>query len=51
MPLLRIKVSYRILPGNIRDVSAFGITVKESGINNAVVVADKEFLQSLENPE
>ena len=34
---------YRILPGNIRDVSAFGIAVKESGINNAVVVADKGF--------
>ncbi len=34
---------YRILPGNIHDVSAFGIAVKESGINNAVVVADKEF--------
>ncbi|HAJ93417.1 MAG TPA: hypothetical protein DCM41_00850 [Synergistaceae bacterium] len=34
---------YRILPGKIRDVSAFGIAVKESGINNAVVVADKGF--------
>jgi hypothetical protein len=34
---------YRILPGNIRDVSVFGIAVKESDINNAVVVADKGF--------
>ena len=34
---------YRVLPGNIRDVSAFKQCVQESGISNMVVVADKGF--------
>ncbi len=35
---------YRHFLGNIRDVlGAFAVAVKESGINNAVVVADKGF--------
>jgi len=36
-------VYYRILPGNIRDVSAFKISVAEAGLENSVVVADKGF--------
>jgi transposase len=31
------------LPGNIRDVKAFKLTVQEAGITNAVVIADKGF--------
>ena len=34
---------YRVLPGNIRDVTAFKQCVDESGIENVVVVADKGF--------
>lgn len=34
---------YRVVPGNIRDVSAFKQCVQESAISNMVVVADKGF--------
>jgi len=34
---------YRVVAGNIRDVTAFELCVEESGIKNAVVVADKGF--------
>lgn len=34
---------YRIVPGNIRDVTAFKNAIKESGIKNAVIIADKGF--------
>ena len=34
---------YRILPGNIRDVKAFKVSVEELGISNTVVIADKGF--------
>lgn len=34
---------YRVLPGNIRDVSAFKQCVEESGISQMVVIADKGF--------
>lgn len=36
-------VYYRIIPGNIRDISSFGKTVVESGIKDMVVIADKGF--------
>lgn len=36
-------VYYRIIPGNIRDVSAFKLSVVESGLKDAIVVADKGF--------
>ena len=32
---------YRILPGNIRDMSALKLSIEESGLRNIVVVADK----------
>lgn len=34
---------YRVLPGNIRDVTSFAFSVKELGIKNTVVIADKGF--------
>jgi transposase len=34
---------FRIVPGNVRDVKAFKITLKESGIKDGVIVADKGF--------
>jgi len=34
---------YRILPGNIRDVSSLELSLKEAGIEDAVIVADKGF--------
>jgi len=34
---------YRVIPGNVRDVVAFKLSVEESGISNAVIIADKGF--------
>ena len=34
---------YRINPGNIREVKAFRLTLKESGITDAVLIGDKGF--------
>lgn len=34
---------YRVLPGNIRDVSSFKLSMKEAGAKNAVVIIDKGF--------
>ena len=34
---------YRVLPGNIRDVKSFEFSVRELGINNTVIIADKGF--------
>lgn len=36
-------VYYRLLPGNIREVKAFKNSLLESGLNDAVIVADKGF--------
>jgi transposase len=36
-------VYYRLLPGNIKDVSAFQLCLLESGIEDATVVMDKGF--------
>ncbi len=43
-------VYYRITPGNIREISSFKLSIKESGIKQGVVVADKGFY-SKENIE
>jgi transposase len=40
---LNIPVYYRVLPGNIREVRAFKTSLEESGIKNAVIIADKGF--------
>lgn len=51
---LKSPVFYRLLPGNIRDVKAFKLTIQEAGISKAVVIADKGFyskdnIETLEN--
>lgn len=40
---LRLPVYYRIVPGNIREVKAFKLTLEDSGIEDVVVIADKGF--------
>ncbi len=40
---LQLPVYYRIVPGNVREVRAFKLTLQESGIEDAVVIADKGF--------
>lgn len=34
---------YRLLPGNIREVKSFQLSIKESGLSKAVIIADKGF--------
>jgi transposase len=36
-------VYYRIIPGNVRDITAFKLSVSEAGLENVVIVADKGF--------
>ena len=36
-------VYYRILPGNIRDVTLFALSILEAGLKDTIVVADKGF--------
>ncbi|UCE53602.1 MAG: transposase [Desulfobacterales bacterium] len=40
---LRLPVFYRILPGNIRDVTSFKLTIEESGLEDVVIITDKGF--------
>lgn len=40
---LTLPVYYRIVPSNVREVKAFTLTLKESGIKDAVLIADKGF--------
>ena len=40
---LQTPVYYRLLPGNIRDVSAFKMCLQESGVKDATVIIDKGF--------
>ena len=47
-------VYYRLLPGNIKDISAFKLCLKESGVKDAIIVMDKGFasqsnIEELEN--
>jgi hypothetical protein len=39
----QLPVFYRTIPGNVREVAAMSLTIKESKVKNAVVVADKGF--------
>jgi transposase len=39
----RMPLYYRLLPGNIRDVKAFKNCLREAGLKNAIIVADKGF--------
>ena len=40
---LRLPIFYRILPGNIRDVKSFKLTIEESGLDDVVIITDKGF--------
>jgi hypothetical protein len=39
----RMPVFYRLHAGNIREIKAFGLTLKECGLDGGVVIADKGF--------
>lgn len=39
----QLPVFYRLVPGNVREVAAMALTIKESQVKNAVIVADKGF--------
>ncbi|MDE7413319.1 MAG: transposase [Muribaculaceae bacterium] len=45
-----LPVYYRLMPGSIKDVSAFKVCIEDSGIRNGVAVIDKGF-QSASNIE
>jgi transposase len=36
-------VYYRLLPGNIKDISAFKLSLQESGVKDAIIIMDKGF--------
>jgi transposase len=40
---MKAPVYYRVLAGNVRDVTAFDLCVRESGIRGVTVIADKGF--------
>lgn len=40
---LKLPVFYRILPGNIREVKSFKLTIEESGLTDVVIITDKGF--------
>jgi len=44
---LNTPIFYRILPGNIREIRSFKLSIEESGINDAIVIADKGFYSQL----
>jgi len=49
-------VYYRLLPGNIKDVSAFKMSLQESGVKDATIIIDKGFasnsnIEALEKEE
>ena len=39
----KMPIYYRILPGNIREIKAFKNCIKESGLKNVTIIADKGF--------
>lgn len=39
----QMPVYYRLLPGNIKDTTAFGLSLEESGATEAIVIIDKGF--------
>ena len=52
----QMPVYYRLLPGNIKDVSAFKMSLQESGIKDATIIIDKGFasnsnIEALEKEE
>jgi len=47
---MQLPVYYRVIPGNIREVSAFKLTLEECGAKNVTIIADKGFY-SIDNIE
>jgi len=39
----KLPLFYRILPGNVRDISSLKSTIEESGIKDVVIIGDKGF--------
>jgi transposase len=39
----QLPLYYRLLPGNVRDVSSLGITLLEIDIEDAIIIGDKGF--------
>ena len=39
----QLPIYYRITPGNIKDVKSFKLCLEESGVKDAVIIADKGF--------
>jgi len=39
----RLPLFYRVLPGNVRDVSSLKATIEESGLEKVVIIGDKGF--------
>lgn len=39
----RLPIFYRILPGNVRDVSTLKVSIEESGVRDVVIIGDKGF--------
>ena len=49
-------IFYRIMPGNIREVKAFKLTIQEAGVKDITIIADKGFysknnIEELDNEE
>lgn len=40
---LQLPVYYRVIPGNIKEVSAFKLTLDECGVSNVTIIGDKGF--------
>lgn len=40
---LQLPIYYRIIPGNIKDIKAFKLSIQEAKMKQAVVIADKGF--------
>jgi len=40
---LQTPVYYRLLPGNIKDISSFKMSLQESGVKDATIIIDKGF--------
>lgn len=53
---LQLPIFYRIVPGDIREVKAFKLTIQEAGVKDITIIADKGFyskknIEELDNEE
>ena len=44
---LQTPIYYKALPGNIREIKAFKLSLEESGLKDSIIVADKGFCSNL----